>query len=192
MAVVIGIDPSYTATGVCIWENGYVKTFTVKTAAGMARVHRQRHIVEQVLVYAPMTTATLIEGVYASRFGGRTSLDLAGLHDVLVYEFTRLGIPVGVPGIKGNKAFATGNGNADKKAMVAAARTLLGVIVANHNEADALWLATMGAVDMGGHTNLWPPRSSHPDVVAAQRKRTANLAKIAWVGGIKPDMLEEM
>lgn len=139
---VIGIDPSFTCTGVCLWIDGRVHTFSIKTPAHTPRVYREQTVVDTVMqwVVPETTVVAVIEGVYLNRFVGRTSLDLAGLHDVLVYEFARRAHPVGVPANKSNKLFATGNGNADKKAMVAAAKRVLGVVVANDNEADALWL----------------------------------------------------
>lgn len=197
MATVIGIDPSFTCTGVCVWVNGLVKTFSVTTETGLARAYRETTIVDSVMRWAlPGTAAAIVEGVYANKFGGRTSLDLAGLHDVLVYEFTRRKIPVGIPANNSNKKFATGSGKATKGDMVAYARAPLGVTVANHNEADALWLAMMGVVSMGGQLNGWPPRSEdlrsdHPIMVANQLNRADALAKIDWVGGWPGLLLEE-
>lgn len=191
-AAIIGLDPSFTCTGVAVWTDNGVKTFSVKTKAGQARAHREMAIVDAVMpwVVCRPIAAAMVEGVFASRFGGRTSLDLAGLHDVLVYEFARRGIPVGEPQATSNKRFATLNGDASKKDMVAAAKALLGITVANHNEADALWLAVMGLVAMGGQLNNWPPRSDHPLSVANQKVREDCLRQIGWVGR-HPGLLTE-
>lgn len=97
----------------------------------------------------------VVEGVYASKFNLKTSLQLAGLHDILLYQFTRRGYTVGVPAAKSAKKFATGNGNASKAGMFSAAREHLGITVGNHDEADALWLCAMGVYTIGGHINHW-------------------------------------
>jgi len=150
MTTVIGIDPSYSCTGVAVWVDGDVRTFSVRTSPTLPRVQRQHAIASDVVACLDPTepTVCVIEGVYQSGFG-RVSLDLAGLHDVLVYEFVRYGARVGVVAAKSAKLFATGDGAADKKAMLLAAKLLLGRQVSNHNEADALWFMTMGVYWMG-------------------------------------------
>ena len=190
MVTVIGVDPSLQCTGVCVWVDGRVKTFSVKTSTDDHRVVRETRIAEAVLPYVDprVPMLAIVEGVYQGGFG-RTSLDLAGLHDVLVYEFHRRGVRIGVPAAKSVKLFATQNGNANKKDMVAFARTHLAVFVANHNEADALWMAAMGVVAMGGQVhNSWPPISDEPEYVAEQRVRAHALSKVTWIGG-EPGLL---
>jgi hypothetical protein len=54
--------------------------------------------------------------------------------------------------------------------MVTAAKILLGITVKNHNEADALWLATMGLYSLGRAETLASP----------ERGETVN--KIQWIG----------
>lgn len=186
MATVVGVDPSFACTGVALWVNGRVRTFSIKTSAALSRAHREIAIVDALAEQMrPTTVATLVEDVYQSPGGmrGRTSLDLAGLHDCIVTSLVRKNIPVGIPTAKGCKSFATQNGNASKAEMVQAALQLLGVSVANHNEADALWLAMMGVVSLGGTLNHWP--------ATTDRNRTAVLAKIRWISGHPGTLLQE-
>lgn len=189
MVLVLGVDPSLTCTGLCVWHDGRVQTGSIRTRPEDLRVHRQTRIADEVMrhVNPLVPVLAIIEAVYQGGFG-RTSLDLAGLHDVLVYEFVRRGVRVGVASPKAVKLFATNNGNARKAAMVAEARALLGVTTKNDNEADALWMATMGVVAMGGQVNGWPQRADHPPAVAAQKRREDTLAKVTWIGG-EPGLL---
>lgn len=48
------------------------------------------------------------------------------------------------------KKWATGKGNADKAAMLAAAQQKFGPHITNDNEADALWLLDLVKRDLGG------------------------------------------
>jgi Holliday junction resolvasome RuvABC endonuclease subunit len=161
-----------------------VRTFSVATESGLARAYRQIRIVDAVMpwVLPGSTTIAIVEDVFYSPRNARTSLELQGLHDVLVYEFVRRGVCVGVPTARACKAFATQHGNASKKQMTEAARSLLGVKTANHNEDDGLWLAMMGVAEIGGTLNGWPPDPA-PVTVAG------SLEKVKWVGG-RPDKLE--
>lgn len=184
MTAVIGVDGSYQCTGVCVWSGGKVRTFSVTTESGVARAFRQVIIADAVMrwVLPQSMTVAVVEDVFYSPRNARTSLELQGLHDVLVYEFVRRGVRVGVPTARACKSFATQNGNASKTQMTAAARSLLGIKTANHNEDDALWLAMMGVVEIGGTLNGWPPDPA-PKTVASSSE------KVRWVGG-RPDKLE--
>lgn len=190
MRTVIGVDPSLSCTGVALWREGEVSTFSVKTKPVYGpRVVRERVIVERVLSWVPIlrqnrehTTLIMIEAVFLQRLRGRTSLDLAGLHDVLVYAFNGLHIPVGVVAPTSLKQFATRDGRASKETMVADAKALMGVETENDNEADALWLAAMGVVAGGGRVNHWPPRSDHPIALNNQRLRAEVLSHVDWIG----------
>lgn len=194
MTTVVGIDPSFTCTGVAVWVDGNVLTSSVRTKPTAPRVYRETRIVDSVMQWVnPDDTplVVMLEAVYQGKYG-RISLDLAGLHDVLVYECIRKQATVGVVPAKSAKAFATQKGDATKEDMVEYSKTLLGVDVANHNEADALWFAVMGVVALGGHHNHWPPRSDHPISVANQQKRTDNLSKVTWIPSAPTDYLKDM
>lgn len=132
----------------------------------------------------------MLEAVYQGKFG-RTSLDLAGLHDIIVYEAIRRNATVGVVSPKSGKAFATRSGGASKQDMVEHAEVMLGVDVANHNEADALWFAMMGVVALGGHHNQWPPQSEHPIAVANQKARAEILDKLTWIPSRPTESLKD-
>lgn len=72
-----------------------------------------------------------------------------------------LGVPVGAI-----KRYATGRGNADKPAMLAAAQAKLGYAGTDDNEADALWLLAYARYEfLGEPSGLGPaghgPRAEH-------------------------------
>jgi Holliday junction resolvasome RuvABC endonuclease subunit len=188
MRTVIGVDPSLSCTGVAVWRNGSVRTFSVKTSPDDGpRVVREMIICAAIMPWVRGATSSMVEAVYQQKLRGRTSLDLAGLHDVLVYGLHARGVPVGVAAPTSVKQFATCNGRASKVQMVDDAEALLGIKVGDHNQADALWLATMEVVARGGQVNGWPPRSDHPIAVENQRMRAAVLAKVQRVGPALPD-----
>lgn len=158
-------------------------TFNVRTTPDTGpRVARERVIAKEVMrwiSYAPGETLALVEAVHMSRNKtGRTSLDLAGLHDVLVYSFYTRGITVGVARPQCGKILATGKGNASKADMVVACANEFGLTVANDDEADAAWLMAAGVVSGGGTINGWPS--------TWDKTRAAQLTKIDWVG-LLPD-----
>lgn len=187
MRTVIGVDPSFTCTGVAVWQEGRVATFHIRTEPKHGpRVVRERMIAKEVyrwISYEPGQTLAVVEAVHLSRQKvGRTSLDLAGLHDVLVYGFHARGIPVGVARPQCGKILATGKGNASKADMVHACADEFGLTVTNDDEADAAWLMAAGVVSGGGTVNGWPP--------TWDKARAAQLRKIQWVGLLPgPDWL---
>lgn len=183
MRTVIGIDPSLSRTGVAVWQEGRVTTFSVATKpADGPRVVRERIICGAVMPWAaPRTTLVIIEAVHMAKFTGRSALDLAGLHDVLVYGFHARGITVGVAAPQCPKIMATGRGNASKPQMVEAAEREFAITVANADEADGAWLMSIGVVAGGGKVNGWP-RVWDP-------VRADSIAKIDWIGFYEQDWL---
>jgi Holliday junction resolvasome RuvABC endonuclease subunit len=173
VTTVLGIDPSYDFTGIAVHASGGVRTLSVRTHPNAPRWQRQRTIADAVIPWLDPDepTTCIVEGVYIGGFG-RTSLDLAGMHDVIIYELMRVrpDTRIGIVAARSAKLFATGSGKATKADMVTAAKILLGITVKNHNEADALWLATMGLYSLGRAETLASP----------ERGETVN--KIQWIG----------
>ena len=160
---VVGIDPSLTATGVAVLrppagaetpnrpalhtlgENGRAGATTVDRAA---RIDRQ---VRRVLAAVPASTSLVVIELLDTFMPGRGALtDRIGLWWALVRAVGRAGVPLAVVHTGTLKSWATGDGRADKKAMVQAARELWPTAtIRNDNEADALLLSTMGAMHIG-------------------------------------------
>jgi Holliday junction resolvasome RuvABC endonuclease subunit len=196
---VIGLDPSYQRTGAAVWREGRVATFSVATSVDDGpRVKRQRIIAGRVfplvserlfntedgLLKGSLEAVVMIEAVHMKRLKGRTPLDLAGLHDVLVYGFHARQITVGVVYPQGPKVMATSKGNASKTDMVDAALSELGLQVGNSDEADALWLMVMGVVAGGGTVRGWGGHALE------DKARQRAMAKVEWIGSFEPDWLK--
>jgi Holliday junction resolvasome RuvABC endonuclease subunit len=197
---VIGVDPSLTCTGVAVWQEGRVTTFYVKTKRDDGpRVVRERKICGAIMPWISFAdqdrrsddgrskyelpeTLVIIEAVHQSRMQtGRTALDLAGLHDVLVYGFHARGLTVGVASPQLPKIMATGRGNASKPQMVEAAEREFGITVSTSDEADAAWLMAAGVRAGGGTVNGWPR--------TWDKARQDSLDKMDWIGDYEQEWL---
>lgn len=149
---VVGLDLSLTATGVA-WLDGSTEVIGSKKK-GMARLQELRdRIVDGYLLDGPDSdpdgTLVVVEG-YAMGMGrnaqNHAAGELGGVIRLALYEAGYLVVDVPPATLK---KFATGKGNANKSEMLAAAIRRLGYEGANDNEADALWLRTMGRVALG-------------------------------------------
>jgi Holliday junction resolvasome RuvABC endonuclease subunit len=154
VTTVIAIDPSLSATGLCVWRTGQplflstVQTTRWETFNGWTDAHRFDRISKAITNFVePGATAVTIEGMIkpsqeAAR--GTSTLDLAQLRGVITTDLFRLNIPINVVHPSTLKSFAV-KGGAPKAALVSAARTVLGTefTIDNDNEADAFWLMAM-------------------------------------------------
>jgi hypothetical protein len=136
----IGVDLSYTATGIA-WGDLCADVFT--TDPKTDHVTRAERIALDVLAHTIDGDLVVIEsGVYRSQ-----QAFPAGILHGIVRHWLRMHRPASrvvlVPA-KTLKVYAAGNGNADKTAMVVAARDRLGYDGLENNEADALWLRALG------------------------------------------------
>lgn len=165
MGPVAGIDPSLTATGVAVLRPpagaetpnrptlhtlGETGRKGAPTTERAARIDRQ---VRRVLAAVPASTSLVVVELLDTFMPGRGALtDRIGLWWALVRAIGRAGVPLAVVHTGTLKSWATGDGKADKTAMVAAMRELWPTAtVRNDNEADALALATLGAQRLGWH-----------------------------------------
>lgn len=187
MRTVIGVDPSLSRTGVAVWRDGAVSTLSIPTTRQDGpRVVRERIICGRImpLIGGLGRTVAIVEAVHMSRLQrGRTALDLAGLHDVIVYGLHARGVTVGVASPQCAKVIATGNGAASKARMLEAAEQQFAITVANTDEADAAWLMAAGVVAGGGQVRGWP--------TLFDQARADTLKKIDWIGSYPPDWLTD-
>ena len=163
---VIGLDVSLTRTGIALWRDGRMTTTSTLShpIGAQSWDERNTRIVGQVNAIArwlsnnawtddhPYTDPTLavieapiLHGPQTGSFFDRAQL-WGGVYSKLRSSGWR--IPVAVVNVATLKAWATGKGNADKAMMLhAARREWPGVL--NDDEADAGWLAAMGAAKLG-------------------------------------------
>lgn len=153
---IVGIDPSLTATAVCVYSPAqamqpWTKVFTSNPAADFrGRVKRYNDLTDEVLavVLKARPLAVFIEG---HSFGskGKGTLDRAEYRGVLqaalfkakqdVYEVPPLTL----------KLFITGKGKGNKTAMITACVKRYGVEYDTDDEYDAFGLCKFGACYMG-------------------------------------------
>lgn len=118
--------------------------------------------------------AIVVEGPsFGSRFG--KSHERAGLWWVTIERLeavTTAGIAVIPPASL--KMFATGNGNASKDEVVAAARYWFGDRIGGPDEADASWAAAAGHAALGQPLVRLPP------------EHTRGLASLVWIRAADP------
>lgn len=139
---VIGVDPSYTSTGVATASG--VSSFELK---GDGR-ERLEHAYRWAKLFKGKPVVVFIEG-YAPGRNNRAH-QMGELGGVLRLGFTHAGIEyrdVSPPTVK---KYATGKGNAGKDQVLAEAIRRLGYEGHSTDEADALWLRQIGLALTGG------------------------------------------
>lgn len=175
MAIIIGIDPSLTGTGIARVDTDdrlVAETWTV-TSKGKAgddlatRRRRLRDLIMAIRRAVHVPDLVLIEApAYSSRTGHMH--DRSGLWWLLVDELALMA-PVVEVTAGGVKKYATGKGNAGKdEVLLAVARRYPHVDVRDNNQADALVLAAMGADHAG------------TPLVELPKVHREALAKVAW------------
>jgi Holliday junction resolvasome RuvABC endonuclease subunit len=164
MTTVMALDLSLAATGLAWWRDGVVGVTTIRTwrsdhdVNGWADALRHHRIMRDMVRYVPElvgrdgTVLCAKEARLDSKeVAGSSLLDLAGLHAVVDHAVAMRQVPIVKLNLAYPKIYLCGNGKADKPAMLAAAQLAFGpkLLVANHNEADALAVlaATMDAYD---------------------------------------------
>ena len=159
---ILALDLSLCHSGLC--RDGESRVIDTSRLRGAPRLD---HIVRQVQSLAGGAELAVIEGYsYGSAQGAHQIGELGGAVRLLLY---RLGVPVVEVPPATLKKFATGRGNADKTAMVVAARERFGLTgTTNDNECDAFLLWAMA-------------RHHYGDPVASVPKAQADaLRKVAW------------
>lgn len=140
--VIMGLDASLTSTGVCYRAGAEELVLTLKTKdKGPLRLRFLRNAVRQ-LVQEQGVTLVIYEG-YSMRSKGKV-FNIGELGGVLQVELWEQGVDVLVVPPTTLKQAATGKGNADKPAMLAAAQETFGVTITQDDEVDAFWLMMFG------------------------------------------------
>lgn len=185
--IVVGIDPSLTATGIAVLRDGqpeHPRCIGYGGKRGASDIDRARRVVALVrevtaAVRAKQPDLVVIEGpAYGSTLG--SSCDRNFLWGALVHEFGVVG-PMKYAGVTPAclKRFATGKGALPNKLPVVRAVNRWwphlnlraeSVSRMQDNEADAMVLATMGAARYEPHLLPFELESWHP----------ANLGAVAW------------
>lgn len=145
---VAGIDPSFTSTGVVIACPKGVVDYCNPVTTGrredtwVERIERAKGIAEEVHAFLDTHHPGLVV-IEAPALGAISSshLDRAGLFSMIVAGCQ---VPVACVPPASLKLWATGSGQASKKAMGAAMRRMWGVEGFNSDLNDALALASMG------------------------------------------------
>jgi crossover junction endodeoxyribonuclease RuvC len=186
-----GLDLSATSTGMARIYGKQLTTWAFKPKARKpdeAReqfvYNRQELIIRQVLAYLGDCHVIMAEDlVWHAK--GSSILDLAGLRAIVMLELHRAGLTVVHVNQSIVKAYATGNGNADKQLVYRAALLRFGVdeqraALRSDDEGDAAWLAQMGA-DHYGCPLITVPKAQRERMYAkAIRGRRKGLPVIDW------------
>lgn len=152
---VYGLDLSLTRTGIAGFELEYggctvLTSVGSKTAGGHIgeRVTRVMRLADQIVAALPEPGYVVVEGAsYGSQFGQKT--ERAGLFFMVCERLLRAGFRIteAPPAVRAK--YATGNGRAEKRAVMEAITMATGVRPGNADEADALVLAALGARSLG-------------------------------------------
>lgn len=138
--MILGIDPSLSATGLCLYNGSAVIRETITSK--FAGVLRLRAIADAIVNHHCDRELCVIEGVVSS-FGKGDRSELMALHwfirDRLYPSPTLVVAPAQL------KKFVLGSGKGEKSLMLREVYRRWGVEAANDNEADAVGLAMIGA-----------------------------------------------
>lgn len=192
MSTVVGLDLSLVRTGIAILSDGRPTMARSVGHAGVSGANyrdRSRRITSQCRAVTDALSGTQEKIRMDSGDVWRVSrpIDLAVIEDQLAHgpmlpsaldrsalwwgvysALASRGIPVVVVNPMTLKVWTTGKGRADKTDMLAAVREW-GWAPANHDEADAMSLATVGAYHLGD-----------PVPFARKDRHDATLTKVDW------------
>ncbi len=150
--MVAAVDLSLTCTGLAKLSLGVspvLHTRSVTTESSQPLYQRVRQIRDVAAEWTPPGCVLAFEAPSFGSFGGK-AWDRSELAGVVKERLELDAVQVFMVSPKTIKKYATGSGDADKKAMLAAARQLLpGFAGRNDNEADAAWLAALIADLLG-------------------------------------------
>ena len=172
MRPVVGFDLSLTCTGWAAWT-GELAVGRIQPK-GLAGARRRRWIAERVADHVDgvgrggQEPLIVIEAV--PTHGTRSIVQLGELHGVVLDHLD--GYQPAYFDPSKLKKYATGNGNAAKEKVLEAARAALGCSGKSTDEADAVWLATVGR-QLAGETG---------PLFTAQR--LSLLAGVTWPEGL--------
>lgn len=141
----MGIDPSLSATGLAL--PGETRVIRPKCKGAERLLTIRREIAGAVLQYE--IDLAVIEKIQFVQYV-EASLGLAQAAGVIQLTLYELGVPCIEMPTTSLKLFATGHGNANKAAMLSAARASFPLeTFEDDNQADARWLLELGRVIVG-------------------------------------------
>lgn len=163
--IVGGIDPSLRCTGVAVvntsvkpgggWFTNRVRTSAPEEDLGAlaaldARMRRVQTVVARTLLVLPRDLDLAVIEKPPLRSIDASHNDRVIVYGLLVMKLRERRVPVVEVGPTTRAKYAAGNGNAGKPEVLVAMRALLGaLVVPDHNVADAVALAAMGARYVG-------------------------------------------
>jgi len=155
VTAILALDLSLTATGYATSDDGVSAQGVLSAPPSWREGRRLDRLVDMIDgLLSCWPDIVVIEDIpMHAKSAGLT----AQLHGAVKMHGHRVGwpLPVLVPPAT-LKKFATGKGNADKTAMVVAARDRLGYDGLDNNVADAMWLREVGAHLLGQPTVKLP------------------------------------
>lgn len=162
--MVIGIDPSLTATGVCLLQHGKAQLITINSFPGddLARITEIAEAVGDLLFGTPKPIAACIEGLSHGSHNGKAA-ERASLHYFIRAKCRSYSIPVYVVAPASLKKFITGGGKAEKSTIVREVYKRWGIEANDDNQADAAGLAYVAAAIVGEYE---PANTAQREVVA--------------------------
>lgn len=165
MLTAVGIDPSLRRTAIA----GADGTITVVDTANQTGMERLATIRDEVVkaVQDPLIGLVVIEGYsYGTPNAAHVLGELGGVLRLALWgQVPYIDVAPGTL-----KRYAAGHGRAKKEEVVANARERLGYPRFDNDEADALWLRTIG-LDLLGHDV--PVPKAHRDALKSLRRKLA-------------------
>lgn len=159
--IVVGVDPSLTASGVIILQDGQMITEKVikSKPAGdrpVDEVRRIWDIVDRIMEHVLANGYPKIVAIEGLAFMARNTsalVQLAGLNYLLRNELSIRDIPFIIVTPSTLKKFVTGHGNSQKDVMMLETYKRFGVSFMDNNACDAFGLAQIAYVLSGGESN---------------------------------------
>lgn len=160
----VGIDPSLTATGLVILDEGAQTIKTTALPKGERNVHDHSHRIEAtaatIAELVPTGSMVAIEGPSLGSTRGNPD-ERAGLRWSIIGRLRHRGCLVVQVPPKSAKMWLTDSGNAGKEEMIAAAIELApaDLQIETEHEADAFAMVSMLAAHVGAGIIPTPPRA---------------------------------
>lgn len=148
--MILAIDQSYTGTGACyLTQDGRLQTFLFKTKSSEPWAERIDKIINGLdsildLSNVDLENPTKVEHIvmesyaYSRALGSSSIFQLGELGGIIKYHFHKKGYKVNTMHIAHPKMFITGNGQANKEAVIKSLEAKYGVVERNDNIADAI------------------------------------------------------
>lgn len=149
--IVVGLDLSWSATGVALLGDCPRVTYAIRTAPGRfaSMHHRLEHITSQIREMTWKTKPDLVVVEQLLTHHANALAQQAGLWYMVTHDLWSTATPFATIPPPVLKKFATGKGSAAKADMAVATAVRFGLTGLSEDEHDALWLAAAGASHLG-------------------------------------------